>query len=86
MRLADLLYIGVLWISVCCECCVLSFRDLFDVLITRTEVLLKSVFCDCCVLSGRNLCCGLFTHTEVSYGILSVVIVVYYQIEISAPG
>ena len=49
-------------------------------------VLLKSVFFDCCVLSGRDLCGGLITHTEVSYGILSVVIVVCYQIEISAPG
>ena len=28
---------GVLWMSVCCDCCVLSGRGLCDGLITRTE-------------------------------------------------
>jgi len=37
VRLADHLYRGVLWMSVCCECCVLSGRGLCDELITSTE-------------------------------------------------
>jgi len=37
LRRADLLYRGVLWMSVCCECCVLSGRDLCDRLITYTD-------------------------------------------------
>jgi hypothetical protein len=34
---ADLSYRGVLWISVCCECCVLSGRGLCDGLIAHPE-------------------------------------------------
>ena len=37
MRRADHWYRGVLWMSVCCECCVLSGRGLCDGLITGTE-------------------------------------------------
>ena len=37
VRRADLMYRGVLWMSVCCECCMLSVRGLCDVLITYTE-------------------------------------------------
>ena len=37
MGRADHLSRGVLWMSVCCECCVLSGRGLCDGLITRPE-------------------------------------------------
>ena len=37
MRLADHSSRGVLWMSVCCECCVLSGRGLCDWLITRPD-------------------------------------------------
>ena len=37
MRRADHLYRGVLWMSICCECCVLSGRGLCDGLITFTD-------------------------------------------------
>jgi len=37
VRRADLMYRGVLWMSVCCECCMLSGRGLCDGLITYTE-------------------------------------------------
>jgi len=45
-----------------------------------------SVCCDCCVLSGRGLCDGLITRPEESYECLSVVSVVYCQVEVSATG
>ena len=37
LRRADLLYRGVLWMSVCFECCVLSGAVLCDVLFPFTE-------------------------------------------------
>jgi len=37
VRRADLLYWGVLWISVCCECCVLSGRVLCNWLVNFIE-------------------------------------------------
>jgi len=37
VRRAEYMYRGVLWISVCCECSVLSGRCLCDWLITCTE-------------------------------------------------
>ena len=37
MRRADHSFRGVLWMSVCCECCVLSGRGLCVGLITRPE-------------------------------------------------
>jgi len=37
VRRADHSYRGVLWMSVCCECCVLSVRGLCDGLITLLE-------------------------------------------------
>jgi len=45
-----------------------------------------SVCFDCCVLSGRGLCDGLFPCTEESYGCLSVLIIVWYQLEVCATG
>jgi len=36
VRRSDPLYIGVVWMSVCCECSVLSGRGLCDRLITCT--------------------------------------------------
>ena len=59
MRRADHLYRGVVWMSVCFECC---------------------------VLSGRLLCDGLITCTEESYECLSVVSVVFCQVELCAMG
>ena len=38
------------------------------------------------MLSGRGLCDGLITRPEDSYGCLSVVSVVCYQVEVSATG
>ena len=64
MRRADHSSRGVLWMSVCCECCVLSGIGLCDGLITRRE---ESVCCECCVLSGIGLCDGLITRPEDSY-------------------
>jgi len=59
----------------CCECCVLSGRDLCDGLITRPEESCGCLLCcECCVLSGRGLCDGLITRPEESYGCLSVVL------------
>jgi len=40
-----------------------------------------SVCCECCVLSVRGLCDGLLTCTEESYGCLSVLSVVFCQVE-----
>ena len=40
-----------------------------------------SVYCDCCVLSGGGLCDGLITCKEESYGCLSIVSVVFCEIE-----
>jgi len=37
VRRADHLYRGFVWMSVCCECCVLSVRGLCDGLVTFTE-------------------------------------------------
>jgi len=45
-----------------------------------------SVCCECCVLSGRGLCEGLIPCTEESYGCLSVVSVVFCQVEACAKG
>ena len=48
------------------------------------------VCCACCVFSGKGLCDGLITRPEESYRFrrghvcVSVVSVVYYQVEISA--
>jgi len=47
-------------------------------------VLWMSVSCECCVLSGRGLCDGLITRPEESYGCVSVVSVVCYQVKVSA--
>ena len=49
-------------------------------------VLWMSVCCECCVLSGRGLCDGLITRPEESYGCVSVVSVVWCQVEVSATG
>jgi len=43
-----------------------------------------SVCCYCCVLSGRGLCVELITRSEESYGYLSVVSIVFCQVEVSA--
>jgi len=40
----------------------------------------------CCVLSGRGLCDGLIARPEESYGCLSVVSVVWCQVEVCATG
>ena len=45
-----------------------------------------SASCECCVLSGRGLCVGLIPCPEESYGCLSVVSDVCYQVEVSASG
>jgi hypothetical protein len=67
------------WMSVSCECCVLSGRGLCDGLVTRTEESYR-VWCvwvwswslECCVLSGRGLCDGLVTLPEESYRVWCV--------------
>ena len=59
MRQADPLYRGVLWVSFCFECC---------------------------VLSGRGLCDGLITCTEKFYGCLSILSVVFCQVEVCETG
>ena len=82
MRRADHFYRGVVWMSVCCECCVLSGRAVCDGLITCTEEPYGfSVCCDICVLSGRGLGDGLITFTEESCGSLSVLSVECCQVE-----
>jgi len=43
-------------------------------------------FCECCVLSGRYLCDELIPCTEDSYGYLSVVSAVCFQVEVCATG
>jgi len=43
----------VLWMFVCCECCILSSRDLCDGLILRAE---ESYGCMC---DGSVVCCQL---------------------------
>jgi len=43
-----------------------------------------SVFFECCVLTSRSLCDGLIPCTEESYGSLSLVSVVFCQVEVSA--
>ena len=40
------------------------------------------VYCECCVLLGRGLWDGLITRPEESYGCLSVVSVVFCQVEV----
>ena len=62
MRRADHLSRGVLWMFVCCECCVLSGRGLCDGLITRPEEsygCLSVVSVVCCQVevsaSGRSI-------------------------------
>ena len=45
-----------------------------------------SVCCECCVLSGRGLYDGLIPCPEESYGYLSVVSVVFCQVEVCATG
>ena len=45
-----------------------------------------SVCCECSVFSGRGLCDGLITRSEESYGCLSVVSVLCFQVEVSATG
>jgi len=49
-------------------------------------VLWMSVSRECCGLLSRGLCVGLITRLEESYGCLSVVSVVYCQVEVSASG
>ena len=45
-----------------------------------------SVRSDCCEFSGRGLCDELITRPVESYGCLSVVSVVYCQVDVSATG
>ena len=45
-----------------------------------------SVCSECCVLSGRGLCDGLITRPEESYRCLTVVSVVFCQVEAFATG
>ena len=42
--------------------------------------------CVCCILSGRGLCGGPIPRPEESYGYLSIFIVVFCQVEVSAAG
>ena len=63
--------------SVCCEFCVFSCI----ILSVIRGVLWISDSCECCVLSGRGLCDGLINCTEESHGCLSVLIVVFCQVE-----
>jgi len=49
-------------------------------------VLWMSVCGECSIFSGRVLCDGLITRPEESYGCLSVVSVVCFQVEVSATG
>ena len=44
------------------------------------------VCCECCVLSGMGLCDRLITRPEESYGCVSVVSVVCFQVDVSATG
>jgi len=82
VRRADHLYRGVILISVCFECCVLSGRGLCDWLNTCTEESVGCCVCfECCMLSVRGLDDGLITCTEESYGCLSVVNVVCCQVD-----
>ena len=80
MRRADQSSRGVLWMSVCCECCVLSGRDLCDELITRpgeSYGCLSVVSVVCCQVevsaTGRSLDqrsptdCGVFEYNEVQH-------------------
>jgi len=58
------------WMSVCCECCVLSGRAASNLLRLWVRIppgAWKSVCCKCCVLSGRGLCDELITLPEESY-------------------
>jgi len=87
VRHSDLSSRGVLWMSVCCECCLLSGRGLCDWLITRPEESYGCLSVVSVVCRQVEVCAtGLITRPEESYGCLSVVSVVCCQVEVCATG
>ena len=85
MRRADHSSRGVLWMSACCECCVLSGRGLCDGLMTRPEEsygCLSVVNVVCCQVEV----CATADHSPREVLCMFVVSVVCCQVEVCATG